>query len=128
MSDVRAVIAEDLDSLRFLYVNMLRGYGVRDVEECTSAEELIERAGPDVSLVVTDVNMVDPQNPTSKSGVDAVRKLRQQGFAGYIVVMSTDEEKETQALEAGADDFVQKTGSLADFQRVYDRFLKSKRT
>lgn len=70
----------------------------------TSGEQLAERAASLTGSVVTDVRML------GLDGVQLVRLLREQGFAGPVIVVTgyADVDLAVHAMKEGADDFLKK--------------------
>jgi adenylate cyclase len=103
--DARILVVDDVpENLRLLEAVLApRGYDVVSAADGRTALELIESANPD--LVLLDVVM--PQ----MDGYEVCRRLREREETAVLPVImltsSTGPEK-TQAIEAGADDFIPK--------------------
>lgn len=71
-------------------------------------------------LVLSDISLV------GESGIDLVRRLRESGFEGSIVVMTAYGTVDTavEAMRAGADDFVQKPIGLQELGLVVKKHLE----
>jgi two-component system cell cycle response regulator len=87
------------------------GFGVRMA--ASGNEALISLAESAASIVVTDLNM------PGMDGLDLCRRIREHAWSGYVyIVLLTvrDKEKDILAgLDAGADDYVSKRTSAAQF-------------
>jgi two-component system cell cycle response regulator len=87
------------------------GYRVRTAANGIEAMNSLQQSA--ASIVVTDLNM------PSMNGLDLCRRIRAQVWPGYVyIVLLTvrDEEKDILAgLDAGADDYVSKRTSAAQF-------------
>jgi diguanylate cyclase (GGDEF)-like protein len=87
------------------------GYGVRTAANAAQALEALENSG--ASIVVTDFNL------PGMDGLDLCRRVRARLRPGYVYIMMLtvrDEETDILAgLDAGADDYVSKRTSSAQF-------------
>ncbi len=87
------------------------GYGVRTATSGIEALDVL--AGSSASIVITDLNM-----PTM-NGLDLCRSIRERTWPGYVYVVLlsvSDDEKDILAgLDAGADDYLSKRTSAAQF-------------
>lgn len=68
-------------------------------------------------------------NLGSENGIDLVRRLREDGFEGVVVVMTAygTIESAVSAMKLGADDYLQKPLSLEELVLLIDRLLEHKR-
>jgi two-component system cell cycle response regulator len=87
------------------------GYGVRTAASGSEALTSLERSA--ASIVVTDLNM------PGMDGLELCRRIREHAWSGYVyIVLLTvrDKEKDILAgLDAGADDYLSKRTSAAQF-------------
>jgi diguanylate cyclase (GGDEF)-like protein len=87
------------------------GYGVRTAASGSEALTSLERSA--ASIVVTDLNM------PGMDGLELCRQIREHAWSGYVyIVLLTvrDKEKDILAgLDAGADDYLSKRTSAAQF-------------
>ena len=102
---VRILVVDDEPPIRRLLRTSLaaQGYEVeRGAERASDADSAIARS--DAGPVVLDLGLPDID------GQDLIRRLREQGSAVPIVVLSsrTDEAGKVEALDLGADDYVTK--------------------
>ena len=101
---VRILVVDDEPPIRRLLRTSLsaNGYDVEEVGTGRDAESAIARSPPDV--IVLDLGLPD------MNGQDLIRRLREQGSAVPIVVLSSrgDEAGKVEALDFGADDYVTK--------------------
>lgn len=113
---------EDEDNLRYSIRQTLAkaGHEVHEAERVEPAWELTRRREYDV--VLTDINL------HGENGIDLVRRLRDDGFEGVIVVMTAYGSIETavQAIKAGADDYLQKPLSLEELSIQIERLLSAR--
>ena len=106
----RILIADDERSIRELLEIVLKKEGY-DVTSAAGAEEARSRAAStEFDLVVSDVRMPD------MSGIDLLRHLRTDGFAGPFILLTAFAEADTaiQALKMGATDYILKTENFVD--------------
>ncbi len=101
------VVEDDPPIRRFLRTSLgAQGYQVLEAETGNGALGLFARAAPD--FVVLDLGLPDID------GLEVIRRLRAQGSAVPIIVLSSrgDEAGKVQALDLGADDYVTKPFGL----------------
>jgi DNA-binding NtrC family response regulator len=119
----RILIVEDEANLRFSIRQTLRraGHEVAEEESVSGAWEETRRA--DFDAVLTDINL------GGDDGIDLVRRLREDGFDGAIVVMTAygTIESAVGAMKVGADDYLQKPLSLEELVILIDRLLEHKK-
>ena len=103
------LVVEDDDGIAVPLMRTLdrEGYVVERVAEGAAA---LERAGDDVDLVVLDLGLPD------MDGLDVCRRLREQDFAGGIVILTArdGELDRVVGLDVGADDYIAKPFALAE--------------
>ncbi len=105
---MRAMVVDDSRAMRLILRKTLDelGYEVSQAANGREALELLERDPDPVGLVLVDWNMPE------LNGIEFVRRLRAQPrFTSVRLVMVTTEtqtEQMTEALEAGADEYVMK--------------------
>lgn len=106
------LIVEDEAPLRKSIVGGLDldGHKAAAVECIKDARDLMKAR--EFDAVVTDVNLV------GESGLDLVKRLRDEGYSGAILVMTAygnnKVDMAVQAMQAGADDYLQKPVGLDD--------------
>jgi diguanylate cyclase (GGDEF)-like protein len=102
---------DDLVLARLQDLVTAAGYAVRTAATGLEALTLLEESA--ASIVITDLNMPD------MNGLELCRRIREHVWPGYVyVVLLTvkDEEKDILAgLDAGADDYMSKRTSAAQF-------------
>ncbi len=100
----RILVVDDEPAIRrFLRTSLVaQGFVVAEAEDGTTALAEIGRHAVDV--LVLDLGLPD------MDGLDVIRKLREEGSALPIIVLSsrTDEAGKVKALDLGADDYVTK--------------------
>ncbi|MGW9628376.1 response regulator transcription factor [Microbacterium sp. NPDC055521] len=103
------LVVEDDDGIAVPLLRTLdrEGYVVERVADGTSA---LARAGADIDLVVLDLGLPD------MDGLDVCRRLREQDFAGGIVILTArdGELDRVVGLDVGADDYIAKPFALAE--------------
>lgn len=114
-SDVRArvLIADDHDDARRLFTFMLDLDGWSCEEAADGAEAVHLAMSKPFDLILMDLRM------PVLSGIDAIRQLRAHGFRAKILAVTADIMKsaESHALDAGADGYLTKPVSRAEFLR-----------
>jgi two-component system chemotaxis response regulator CheY len=82
---------------------MLSGHGVSDTAEAADGQQAIEMVSDsDYDLVLLDWNM------PKVAGIDALKKIRQDGNKVPVIMVTTESEKTRMitALKAGANNYV----------------------
>lgn len=102
---MQALVIDDSRAMRMVLSRMLTAlsFDVRDAPDGPTALDMI-RAGQHPDLVMVDWHM--PQ----MEGLEVVGALRGLGFAGRIVMVTTETEmtQMARALDAGADEYLMK--------------------
>jgi two-component system, chemotaxis family, chemotaxis protein CheY len=104
----KALVVDDSRAIRTILGKMLSGCGFEICQAGNGREglEVLEKEFPNVSLVLADWNMPE------MNGLEFVQKLRADArFTAVQVMMVTTEtqiEQMSQALEAGANEYVMK--------------------
>jgi DNA-binding NarL/FixJ family response regulator len=103
---LRAVVVDDEANLRLLARYILEGDGAAEVvgEACNAGDavRLILDLTPDVAII--DINLPD------MSGLELIGRLRGEAIAVRLVAYSSDDHALADAMRAGADSAVLKTG------------------
>lgn len=114
---------EDEENLRFSIRQTLKraGHDVHEADRVEPAWQLTRRH--DFDVILTDINL------HGDNGIDLVRRLRDDGFQGVIVVMTAFGSVETavQAMKLGADDYLQKPLSLEELSLLIERLLDARK-
>jgi len=104
----KALVVDDSKAIRLILARTLRelGYEVLEAANGREALELMEQQKTAIRLVLVDWNMPEV------NGLDLLKRLRANPEFGWpVVVMVTTEtelEQMTEALEAGANEYVMK--------------------
>lgn len=118
------LIIEDEKAVRSSMVSSLQleGHRASGAACLKDAWELIR--SKDFDAVVTDVNLV------GESGMDLVKRLREEGWDGAILVITAFGSVDTavDAMKSGADDYLQKPLSLDALSVHLARALENRRT
>ncbi|MFS2242499.1 MULTISPECIES: response regulator transcription factor [unclassified Microbacterium] len=103
------LVVEDDDGIAVPLLRTLDREGY-DVERVADGASALARAGDDIDLVVLDLGLPD------MDGLDVCRRLREQGFAGGIVILTArdGELDRVVGLDVGADDYIAKPFALAE--------------
>jgi DNA-binding NtrC family response regulator len=109
------LVVADSEPMRRLYVNVLTDEGI-DMVTASSKDEALALIEPDVSLVITDLEM------DGGAGLDLVRVLRSGHPELPIICMGADPQLLSEASVAGADAFLTKPLD-ADDVRIVVRLL-----
>ncbi|MFM9958045.1 MAG: sigma-54-dependent transcriptional regulator [Phycisphaerales bacterium] len=121
------LIVEDEKPLRTSLVGGLQldGHQAVGVEAVKDAREAMRTR--EFDAVVTDVNL------PGETGLEFVRKLREEGFGGALLVMtafgtSKPVESAVEAMRCGADDYMQKPVGLDDLNLRITRAIDVRKT
>jgi len=103
---LRAIVVDDEINLRTLARIVLEGDGAAEVvgEACTAGAgvDLIRELAPDVAII--DIHLPD------MSGVELIEQVRHDALPVRLVAYSSDDLALEDAMRAGADSAVLKTG------------------
>ncbi len=114
LGPTRVLLVDDDENIRVMLGELLKldGYEVETAEDGTKGLEML-RSDPGYSLVVLDLDM------PGLTGKEVLRQIRDSVETSAIpVLINTGIEKmetEVELLEAGADDYVQKTAGVERF-------------
>jgi DNA-binding NtrC family response regulator len=119
----RILTVEDEANLRFSIRQTLKraGHEVAEAETLRAAWD--QTRATDFDAILTDVNL------GGDNGIDLVRRLREDGFEGAIVVMTAygTIENAVSAIKQGADDYLPKPLSLEELVLLLDRLLQNRK-
>ncbi|MGX1792407.1 response regulator transcription factor [Microbacterium sp. NPDC055312] len=103
------LVVEDDDGIAVPLLRTLDREGY-DVERVADGASALARTGADIDLVVLDLGLPD------MDGLDVCRRLREQDFAGGIVILTArdGELDRVVGLDVGADDYIAKPFALAE--------------
>lgn len=114
----KILVAEDEQAIReFVVINLKRaGYDVTEAENGDQALEIYTQQGGDFDVAVLDIMM-----PGEHDGLAVCKELRKQsGSIGIILLTArTQEMDKVSGLMMGADDYVTKPFSPANWWRVW---------
>jgi two-component system KDP operon response regulator KdpE len=101
---VRVLVVDDEPPIRRFLRTSLTAHGYHVMEAADGAEALEKLVDGGADVIVLDLGLPDI------SGLDIIRRLREEGSAALIVVLSSrnDERGKVEALDLGADDYVTK--------------------
>ena len=120
----RLLVVEDSTTLNRLVCHLLRECG-HEVHSCANGAEAVERTlqamQEDRGFDVILMDVVMPE----LNGCDATYQLRQQGFAGKILMLTAaDEDYDLpRAFSAGADDYLAKPFTPSELRQAVERNL-----
>jgi two-component system, NtrC family, response regulator AtoC len=119
----RILTVEDEANLRFSIRQTLKraGHEVAEAESVTEGWQQLQAS--DFDAVLTDVNL------GNENGIELVKRLREEGFEGAIVVMTAfaSIQNAVQAMKLGADDYLQKPLSLEELTILIERLLENRK-
>lgn len=117
------LVIEDEDNLRYSIRQALSraGHDVAEAGTIAAAWDLTRQR--DFDAVITDINL------NGDNGIDLVRRLREDGYDGALVVMTAygTVESAVSAMKLGADDYLQKPLSLEELVLLMGRILENRR-
>ena len=101
---VKVLVVDDEPPIRRFLRTSLTANGYHVIEAANGADALAKLADGGADVIVLDFGLPDV------SGLDLIRRLREEGSAAPIVVLSSrsDERGKVEALDLGADDYVTK--------------------
>lgn len=116
------LVLEDEERIRHAVSEALRESGAIVIESSTGADALRLAAQEDPDLFVVDLGLPD------RSGLDVCRDIRRMTTAPIIILSARNSEAEKIALlQVGADDYVTKPFSLAEFvARVHAQMRRAR--
>jgi len=118
---MRVLIVDDSQIMRKILTGALKKVGMNEIVEATNGQEAVEMVHGDdsIGLVLMDWNM-----PTM-TGLEAVKKIRENGCKTPIVMVTTEGEKEKvlEAIKSGANDYMVKPFSPKDIQSKLEKHL-----
>lgn len=120
----KILIIEDEENLRFSICQSLRK-AEHEVSECSSADEAWDLTRDiEFDTILSDVNL-----DGSRTGIDLMRRLREDGFEGAFLIITAygSVEKAVEAMKLGADDYLQKPIGLEELGIVVERTLENRR-
>lgn len=99
----QVLVVDDSPLMRKLMIASLHRLGITRIVEAVDGQDgeaLFYQ--DDFDLVLTDWNM------PNKTGIEFVRSIRESGSGTRIVMVTSESERESEARQAGVDDFVAK--------------------
>jgi len=116
--DLRILLVDDNEGCRELYALWLDGnYDVQTAENGLAA---IETVTDDIDLVLLDRNMPGP------NGVDVAEKLREDGYDGGIIMVSS-QPLDFDLSQSPFDNYVQKPTQRGNLEHAVERFVTRQR-
>ena len=117
------LLIEDDETLRFTIARALTkaSHEVVDVASLPAARDAF--GSETFDLVLTDVNL------GAESGIDFIQELREQGYAGSVVVMTAfaTVDDAVRAMKLGADDYLAKPVRLEELMIITERLIEQQR-
>jgi len=119
MSDQRIVIADDQESIRDLYGRALSKIPDLSVDFAVDGVELVSKveAYPGYKVVVSDFQM------PRMNGLEATRKIREIGYKGPVILVSSDKFPEEELTRFQVDACLQKPIDVANITNVIRGYL-----
>ncbi len=120
----RILVVEDEENLRLSIRRALGRAGHTVAEAAGAPDAWRETRGAEFDVVLTDINLGG-----GETGVDFLRRLREEGFEGVVIVMTAygTVENAVAAMKEGADDYIQKPVSLEELTLLVTRTLENRR-
>ncbi len=120
----KILVVEDEEPLRFSLREGLEMFG-HQADAAAGLREAFDRiASNRYDLVLTDLNLI------GESGLDLIKKLREDDYEGGIVVMTAfgSIDSAVEAMRLGADEYLQKPLILDELSIVVGRTLERRRS
>ncbi len=120
---MRALIIEDVRSVRNLLRKMVKECGVEQVAEAATGREGIEMIGQgEYDLLFLDIRLPD------MSGIDVLTAVRQQHPNLFVVIATSYEESDTvqNIIRLGANHYIVKPLQFAAVEDAIMRYRKSR--
>jgi two-component system KDP operon response regulator KdpE len=103
MAEPVVVVIEDEPQIRRFLRATLQGQGYRLFEAATGADGLVEAASRQPDVVIVDLGLPD------MDGLEVIRRLREWSSVPVIILSARGGERDkVTALDAGADDYIEK--------------------
>ncbi|MFP4458838.1 MAG: response regulator [Candidatus Zixiibacteriota bacterium] len=100
---MKVLVVDDSVVMRRIMINALSQASIDDVEQAADGAEGVNKVGDGAyDLVLMDWNM------PNLLGIDAVKKIRENGHTVPIIMVTTEAEKSrvVEALKAGANNYI----------------------
>jgi two-component system KDP operon response regulator KdpE len=111
MAATTVLVVDDEPQIRRVVRNILAADDVRVIEAATAMEGIDLAAAERPSIIVLDLGLPDAE------GADVCREVRKWSAAPIVVLSARHSDREKVALlDAGADDYITKPFSTAEFQ------------
>jgi len=119
----KILVVEDEETLRFSLREGLEMFGYQADAAAGLREAADQTAANRYDLILTDLNLI------GESGLDLIKRLRQDGYEGGIIVMTAfgSIESAVEAMRLGADEYLQKPLILDELSIVVGRTLERRR-
>ena len=99
----KILIVDDQSFIRTILKSHLEKLGETNIIEASNGNVAVGKA----KVTKPDVILMDIIMP-SKDGLEAIKELRADGYAGAIVVVTSHGDKKDEAIAAGANAFITK--------------------
>ncbi|MCL1930997.1 MAG: ATP-binding protein, partial [Treponema sp.] len=121
--DIQTLVVDDVPANLDLTVKMLASYGVRADTAASGREALAKIQGKQPY----DLIFMDHMMP-EMDGVETTRKLRENGYKGFIIVLTANAMREMKDfyLEHGFDDYVSKPVTIKALGAIIKKWLETK--
>jgi two-component system chemotaxis response regulator CheY len=122
--DIKILLADDIAEMRGLLKNVLRPYGLTNVDEATNGEDALEKFKLHrYPVVMLDINM------PIKSGIEALQEIKAMSPETFVVIVSADSTTENlkNALASGVNGFIVKPYSAAKVDGIIKKLNQHRR-
>ena len=118
------MIAEDSQTIQFLYAKMLESIGFKIIGIASNGQEAIELFNTFPQK--PDFIIMDHRMPL-KNGIEVMEEIRKSDKTSNIIITSADSTIKQEALRLGAYKFLDKTFRLDTLKQLHDEFLENYR-
>lgn len=118
ISNVKIIICDDSLMVRKTLSDMLHKIGVKDVYEAVDGNEGIEK----YKNYKPDIVFMDIVMP-GKTGIETLKEIKDYDSSANVVIVSSalTQKYMTEAIKAGAKEFIQKPFSVTQIQKIIDK-------
>ena len=122
----KVLVADDSSTMRAIVVNALRAIGVTDIVEALDGHKAVELFGQNEF----DLAIIDWYMP-GRTGLQVLRKIRDADCQLPVIMVTaagSDREQVTEALQAGATDYLLKPFHTETLRKKLKKFCRQTTT